>query len=108
MNTPRTEAADLNALVYGKKVVFKEFAEQLERELTAEKKLTLACVRDCNNTALERNAALDALAAEQEKVKQLREVVSKCRAEFIAMKHMGDKETEMAIADTTRVLAVTK
>jgi len=48
------------------------------------------------------------LTAEREKVKQLRDVVSKCRAEFIAMKHMGDKETEMAIADTTRVLDATK
>ena len=47
----------------------------LERELAAEKKLSAACSRDCNNTALERNAALDALAAEQSKVKELREAL---------------------------------
>lgn len=50
-------------------------ANQLERELAAEKKLSAACSRDCNNTALERNAALDALAAEQEKCKRLREAL---------------------------------
>lgn len=53
-----------------------DFARQLERELAAEKKLSAACSRDCNNTALERNAALDALAAEQEKCKRLREALA--------------------------------
>jgi len=38
-DTPRTDAADLNAIVYDKKVVFKEFAEQLERENEALRKL---------------------------------------------------------------------
>ena len=37
-DTPRTDAADLNAIVYDKKVVFKEFAEQLERENEALRK----------------------------------------------------------------------
>lgn len=40
-----------------------ELCRQLERELAAEKKLSAAISRDCNNTALERNELLGQLAA---------------------------------------------
>lgn len=79
-DTPKTDGVCFDSFEHpltqqNCEVVKSDFARQLERELAAEKKLSAACSRDCNNTALERNAALDALAAEQEKCKRLREAL---------------------------------